>query len=216
MNKLIAFGDSFTWGSELQDVIMNKDIAPSVYTWPALFAKYSKLEYNCLARPGSSNHTIARTILDNLHVISKNDIVIINWTWINRWDFYNLKNSDWCTVRPSSDVVTIFDRYYYKYFQSELWDKFESLKVIALIHNVLRDIGVRFIATSIDALLLDTKFHSPKYITVLQDKIGQDIKYFNSLGFYQWAKHNKFKIGKDGHPLEDAHLSAHEYAKRNF
>jgi len=216
MNKLYAFGDSFTWGSELIDEVESKSTKYSQYTWPALIAKNSNCEYICLAKPGSGNHSITRTFLDNFGNISPTDTVVINWTWIDRWDFYNLQDSKWCTVRPSSNTTTIFDRYYYKYFQSELWDKFESLKQIALVHSILKKNNIRFIATSLDKLIFDTNFHAPKYVTILQDDIKQDIKYFDDLGFYHWAKRKKFKLGKNGHPLEEAHLLAYEYAKSNF
>jgi len=216
MNKLYAFGDSFTWGSELNDEVKSKGAKHSQYTWTALIAKNLNYEYVCLANPGSGNHSIARTVLDTLDNISINDTVVINWTWIDRWDFYNLQDRNWCTVRPSSNITTVFDRYYYKYFQSELWDKFESLKQIALVHSLLKKNNIKFIATNLDKLIFDTKFHAPKYVTILQDTIKQDIKYFDNLGFYHWAKCKKFKLGKNEHPLEEAHLSAYEYAKSNF
>ena len=35
-------------------------------------------------------------------------------------------------------------------------------------------------------------------------------------GFYQWAIENKYSMGSDGHPLEAAHLAAHELLKEKF
>jgi hypothetical protein len=35
-------------------------------------------------------------------------------------------------------------------------------------------------------------------------------------GFYQWAVENKYNIGTDGHPLEDAHKAAAELIKEKF
>ena len=35
-------------------------------------------------------------------------------------------------------------------------------------------------------------------------------------GFYQWAVENKYSIGIDGHPLEDAHVDAAELIKEKF
>jgi len=35
-------------------------------------------------------------------------------------------------------------------------------------------------------------------------------------GFYQWAIENKYSIGADGHPLEDAHRDAAELIKEKF
>lgn len=35
-------------------------------------------------------------------------------------------------------------------------------------------------------------------------------------GFYQWAVENKYTVGADGHPLEQAHLDAAELIKEKF
>ena len=35
-------------------------------------------------------------------------------------------------------------------------------------------------------------------------------------GFYQWAVENKYSIGTDGHPLEQAHKDAAELIKEKF
>jgi len=216
MNKLIAFGDSFTWGSELRDVVSNHDTNASNYTWPALLANTHKLDYVCLARPGASNQTILRTILSNLSSIHINDLVVVNWTWINRWDFYNLLDEKWETLRPASNIQTLFDQHYFKYFQSELWDKLENLKSINLIHSILKQRGVKMLITSIDSLLVDTKYHAPNYIAVLQEQIKDDIIYFNHSGFYDWAIQNKYQIGADGHPLEQAHREAFNYINEHY
>jgi len=216
MNKLYAFGDSFTWGSELQDVIVNKDTKPSTYTWPALLSNACNLKYKCFAKPGASNQTILRTILSKILNITADDTVVINWTWINRWDFYDLDTNKWNTVRPASNEITKFDQLYYKFFQSELWDKLETLKTIALIHKMLNDNNINFISTIIDKLVIDKKYHAPAYITILQDEIRNDFFNFDDCGFYEWAKNNNFPIGKNNHPLEEAHQSAFEYVLKNY
>jgi hypothetical protein len=35
-------------------------------------------------------------------------------------------------------------------------------------------------------------------------------------GFYQWAVENKYSVGTDGHPLEQAHIDAAELIKEKF
>lgn len=228
MNKLIAFGDSFTWGSELSDVI---DVsAPqhkwsqysqsgftqySQKTWAAMLSKYLKMKYVCYAKPGISNNTIFRILLENLDNISAdNDLVVLNWTWIDRWDFFDTSNDAWETILPKSNSE--FSKIYLKHIQSELWDKLESLKVIALTHEILKDNNIEFISTCVDGLLIDKKFHCPKYIDELQNTISKDMVWFDEMGFTEWAKHNTFDIGKDGHPLEESHSEAFDYIKKNY
>ena len=234
MNKLHAFGDSFTWGSELGDAIdanlprnvvrhkkRMKDIhSPffeipyySLKSWGALYSTHNGMDYKCHANPGNSNNTIFRSFLDELHNISNNDIVILNWTWISRWDVFDLNDSEWQTMSPTSNSG--FESMYFKYFQSELWDKLESLKVIALTHHILKKNNIKFISTCIDALLLDSTFHCPTYIEELQKSINDDIIWFENKGFLEWAKTNNYDIGENGHPLEDAHIAAFNYIKDN-
>jgi len=116
MNKLHAFGDSFTFGSDLNDC----DNKPSNNTWTALLSKHKSLDYICHAYPGETNQTVVRKFFDNIHLIDSNDLVVVNWTWINRWDFYNTNDNKWESIRPDS-TNSIFFKNYIKYFQSELW-----------------------------------------------------------------------------------------------
>ena len=67
--------------------------------------------------------------------------------------------------------------------------------------------------TSIDKLITDTASHCPDYIKTLQDEIKDDITWFDDFGFYNWALDKGFKMGSDGHPLEEAHQAAFEYIK---
>jgi len=206
MNKLHAFGDSFTFGTDLKDCNIN----PSNITWPALLAEHKSMDYVCYAFPGSSNQTIVREFFDNLHSIDKDDFVVVNWTWINRWDFYNTSDNKWENLRPDS-TNSIFYKDYIKYFQSELWDKLETLKAINLLHTTLKSMNIRFISTCVDELILDTVFHAPPYIKNLQNNIKEEIVWFDNMGFYNWAKENNYKISNKWHPLEEAHRCAFEY-----
>jgi len=70
--------------------------------------------------------------------------------------------------------------------------------------------------TSVDALTVDKDFHCPDYIGNAQNEVVDDILWFDNMGFYEWATHHEFPLGKDNnHPLEDAHQEAFEYVKRN-
>ena len=110
-----AFGDSFLFGSDLNDCFDN----PSNQTYPAIIAKKLNIKYKCFAEPGRGNQFILNTILDN---IDKNIFYIINWTWIDRFDYLHISDNTWKTVRPSLDNQKI-DEFYYKNFHSELRDK---------------------------------------------------------------------------------------------
>jgi hypothetical protein len=238
--RVRVYGDSFTWGTDLKDAlsakeyqkIYNPDQGPreqrlhdeglvsnwkpySRKTWPILLANHLNLPHLNISRPGYSNQAIARRVLKSFrNHIDADTLVILGWTWINRWDFYDVHKNEWTVLRPSGSDNKEFNDIYFKYMQSELWDKWESLKCISLIHGILKQHNVRFIATCIDPLLLNKVHHSEEYIDILQDEMSADLTWFDNKGFYDWSKENNFQISNEGgHPLEEAHQSAFEYVK---
>jgi hypothetical protein len=255
MNKLISFGDSFTWGTDLKDAMnasVNDPYSLDVYkkfhndhtkigyfaetdhehkittwragysrnVWPALLANAHNLKYVCYAEAGSSNQSIVRQFFQYLPYISVDDKVVVNWTWIDRWDFFT-ENTEvtkqWLTIRASDGGRNEHSKIYHKYIHHELWCKLETLKAIMLIASTLKNKKIPFIMTSIDTLAFDTTYHIPSYIANLQNEIADDINWFDDVGFYDWAKNNNYKISKVGnHPLEEAHIEAFKYAEKNF
>jgi hypothetical protein len=255
MNKLIAFGDSFTWGSDLDDAldgalfddddydtykkhhhtngrkigqfseidhnhkITSWQACYSRKTWTALLAKKLNLEYVCYAEPGCSNQSITRQFFQYLPYISKDDIVVINWTWIDRWEVFNghdETSKQWVVLRPSGSDDKKLNDFYFKYLQSEIWNKLETLKMILLLINTLKVKQIKFLMTSVDKLVVDEKFHSPSYITALREEVTNDITWFNGDGFLDWSKKNNFPIDDVGkHPLDKAHVHACEYIMEN-
>ena len=209
MPRLLAFGDSFTFGNDLSDW---NDRTPSKSTWTALLANYLNLDYVCLAEPGSSNNSISRKVLST--TINDDDFIILNWTWIDRWDFLNV--DQWETIRPTGTEKSIFARYYYKYFQNETWDKYETLKNIMLIHNFLKQKNINYLSTAIDSLTLDTRWHCPAYVQTLINEVSAEVLWFDNLGFYDWARQKKFKISSSMHPLEKAHQAAFKHIINNY
>ena len=84
--KLWAFGDSFTFGSELKDAV--DEFTYSENTWQALLAKDKGLKYKCIARGGVSNDWITRNIIKRLDQIDADkDYVIVQWTYFGRTEF---------------------------------------------------------------------------------------------------------------------------------
>lgn len=267
MSKLIAFGDSFTWGSDLPDETNTKnqtsmsfkslesnrghvnhfttpyskkneyrqgiqcvyalqdssniewgcDFNPkhSILTWPALLSFSLERDYVCYGIPGASNHSILREFFRRLNTINKDDIVVVNWSWIDRWDFYkeDVKNN-WLTLRPSdpNGHVKIYN-FYYKYMQSEHWNKLETLKNITLVLNTLKIMGIKYIVTVIDDLTMDTKYHCPPYIASMQNCIKNEITEFDGMNFLDWSKKNNYPISSGFHPLTEAHSNAFKYIK---
>ena len=248
MNRLVSFGDSFTWGSDLKDALdgpledkKNREkylqyhfdkrkvgffdeldeshkkttwhACYSRYTWPALYAKEKNLKYVCYAQPGCSNQGIVRQVVKYLDTLTTNDLVVINWTWIDRWDFYNdtdIPIERWITVRPGENQTEL-SKLYFKHIHNQVFALSETLKSIVLVHNLLEMRKINFITTTIDKTTFDTYLNYPKYIYDLQKMIKNKFTWFENDDFLSWSKKNNFKISKKGHPLEEAHEKAFEY-----
>lgn len=80
--KIIAAGDSFVWGSELEDSPHGGQNGYSRNTFPALLAKENNYQYQCIAYPGASNLEIVQQIKS----FAKNNLefVIVSWSWPTR------------------------------------------------------------------------------------------------------------------------------------
>jgi hypothetical protein len=80
--KLLTVGDSFTFGQELSDVTDN--VTSSKFAWPELLAGQLGWQVNNLAKPGSGNTRMIRTIVNE---IDNYDVFIIAWTHWARIEF---------------------------------------------------------------------------------------------------------------------------------
>ena len=211
-----AFGDSFLHGSELSDCPdvywPGKGMPPSKKTWPALCAHRLNFEYECYAMPGIGNLRILQNILEAIYKHKNNCFYIINWTWIERYDYFNNHaqyGPEWNSILPNQKSNE--SSLYYKHFHSELNDKIISLGSIFQAINALKTHDCKFIMTYMDNLLLDTTFHAPDNVKFLQHQIKKYLQNFNELNFLDWSKSNAFKISDKWHPLEEAHQAAAEY-----
>jgi hypothetical protein len=91
---IVAGGDSFIFGAELQD----QNSGPSASTYPALLAKQHNFDYYCAARSGNANNAISRMTMTECERLRKdNDVfALVMWTFTNRYEFrfnYNTKQS---------------------------------------------------------------------------------------------------------------------------
>ena len=199
-----AFGDSFIYGSDLQDCT---DTTASLSTWSALLANNINMHYECNARPGIGNQQILNSLLDN---IGNYDFYIISWTWIDRHDYINTVTDTWQTVRPTLDNKQI-DKFYYKHLHSELQDKQTTLGIIYQAISLLESHNCNYLMTYMDPLMLDKQWHCPPGVALLQNKIKSKLSTFDESTFLEWAKTNNYTISELWHPLEQAHVKAAEY-----
>jgi hypothetical protein len=213
--RLKSFGCSFVFGTDLADAGRNYLTQPSQSTWPALLAQHLGYEYSCYARPGAGNLQILEQVL-NQAAGNRNDLFVVNWSWIDRYDCYNLDHKgtpwdNWTTITPSD--ATDLARVYYRDLHSEYRDKFTSLSYIRLAIDTLKQKNIPFIMTCIDELLFDQQWHTTPAVLELQEYVSPYITRFEGQTFLDYTKEKGFPISETLHPLEDAHYAAFELIK---
>lgn len=197
--KIVSCGDSFLHGTDLQD---------PTKTWPSSIAHAMGLQYQCYARPGVGNSRILQQIIQAHHDLGNSAIYLVNWSWLDRFDYVSVDDDQWHTSRPGLED-SFRDEIYFRHFHSELADKFRSLICVSQAQQVLKN--TRYIMTYMDHLLLDQKWHAPDYITYLQDLVKNKLNDFEGKNFLEWSQDKGYPISDKLHPLDEAHRNAAEY-----
>jgi hypothetical protein len=157
MKTIVSFGDSFIYGSELQNNIDGSN------AWPGLIAKDLGCNYKTLAVPGCGNEAIARQVFTYFSSNSTQDtLAVINWTWIMRWDFYLSAVNEWIALGPTcvpdklknllsnSDSQALIAFYRTHISESHAWNQLRSLQAVLAIQSFLKINNIRNIQTYMD------------------------------------------------------------------
>lgn len=216
MTKIVSFGDSFVFGSELAN---NED---GSQTWVAQAARNLGATYKTYAVPGCGNDHIARQIYSYFAGNSADTtLAVINWTWCQRWDFYIVEHETWITLGPTcvpeklKDLVSrtqaedLVEFYRERANSSLLWNKFRNLQTIWAVQGYLEQRGVQAVQTYMDYHLFDQTCHAPDYVQELQGLLRPKLELFENRNFVDWSRDHGFAVTDPGwHPLEAAHAAA--------
>jgi hypothetical protein len=199
--KLKSFGCSFMAGTDL--------VSPT-NTWPARVADRLGIEYECHARPGIGNLQIMESILDQCE--QEDTVFVINWTWIDRFDFVDISTESWNTLRPSLDHKHAY--VYYRNLHSQYRDMLTNL---CYIHTAIEYLILQnqlFIMTYMDYLLfeaVDKNWHRSRAVQMLQNKIRQYLTDWQDKNFLDWSRDLGYQISLAWHPLDSAHQAAADF-----
>ena len=212
--KLISFGCSHIYGSEMPDLAIRAITDGSNLTWPALLAKHLNLEYSTYAWPGRGNLFIAEQVLNQ---IAEPALFVINWTYIDRFDFKDSENSvpqsfpgsNWDTCRPGEDDQ--FNEVYYKYLHSEYADKITSLIQIKTCVDALIQHKRPFVMTYMDELIFDNRWNTSLAIKYLQDQLSPHMTTFENKNFVRYAEVQGFSTTDNDHLTAAGHEFCADY-----
>lgn len=218
---IVAAGDSFIWGNELADSTLEKY---SRGTFTALLAK--EHDYVCVANPGNANNAISRTAI-NACVDYKDVFLIATWTYPQRCEF---RFSDqWKSINSWHVVEPEFSKQYFKHAgNSEYYEIYSTVKEIVFLQQYcqINHIPYMFLTADNHFYLHENYLRSQDAgLNNLYDQIDWS-KWFwfppadqglrTPRGFCQWAVENKYSVGPQGHPLEQAHYDAAKLIKGKF
>ena len=200
------------------------DPYPSRYSWPALLADHLGMPYQCLARPGCGNLQIAEQILTHAAMPGAGDqlmepaFFVINWTYIDRFDYINSKNDRWDTIRPGGiwDGQEELADHYYRNLHSQYRDKLTTLMHIKLCIDAMQQAGHEFVMTYMDDLILETQWHTSPAVLRLQEYIRPHMRQFDGCNMLEYSRVRGHNVGHQVHPLESSHKDLFRYALANF
>ena len=225
-----AVGDSFTRGDELADCseqqeVFANQLSFSQHTWPASIAKSLNIDYDITAIGGRGNQWISFAAVGSGN---QDTVLIVNWTWFERFDYIDTHNDMWATIHPQHENK--LDHYFYKNIDSDIWNLHRNLQQMHSTIQLLKQNNIKFIMTCLDPMykstLADMRTDSflelpgsrlSWHISInqLQKQVVPYILEFDGMTFLEWSHFHNFKCGPGGHPLEDAHAAAADYILEN-
>jgi hypothetical protein len=195
--KLTSHGCSFVYGSELSSPCRS---------WPALIANQLGYDYDCYAVPGSGNLQIMESVMLNA---GQSSLCVVNWTWLDRFDFVNTQDESWQTLRPALDHDHA--EFYYRHLHSQYRDILTNLVYILTTISFLTHKRIPFVMTYMDNLLFDwvqPEWHPTQAVWYLQQQVRPHLDNFDGQNFLDWSRSHGFEVSAAWHPLDRAHAAA--------
>lgn len=224
--KIIAAGDSFIWGSELDDSAHGGPGGYSRNTYTALLAEDN--EYICAAYPGNANDAISRMAIDNCSQ-HPDSFLIATWTYPQRKEFRFGRK--WTSINSWHTAEKEFSIEYFKHIgDNEYYEIYTVLKEIVFLQHYCEINHIPYLFMTADNHFYQHENYNRSQdlsLNTLYAQIKWDNWYWFApgtqanetlapRGFYQWAVENNYKVGPQGHPLENAHRDAANLIRGKF
>ena len=195
--NLRSFGCSFTAGTDL--------FCPD-NTWANVIAERLGLLHINHGEAGIGNLRIAENAM---RYSRPGDLCIINWTWIDRFDFIDARSEDWKTILPVD--VNDYTKTYYRYLHSQYRDMLANLMYAVSVIDYLERQNIHFVMTVIDDswfARVQDEWHDSRTVTYLQQRLRPYLHFFEDKTFLDWSREKGFPISETWHPMDPAHFAA--------
>ena len=206
VSRIISFGASITYGSELPD---------QSYTWSSIIAQKMGLDYLCLAKENAANSGIARAIISACDEY-RDDHVLAMWTSSTRYEFR--VGDQWANVSPWSEQTGFTKDWYMGPGGLEYTEVVTTMKEIVLASQFLERMKLPY------TFVLDNDELRTSHTWTLPDEYIQSLKalmpwdhivWFDNTGFLEWCRGKNYSF-VNTHPGTEAHQSAAEYILTNW
>lgn len=197
--KILALGDSFTKGSELQD--------PSNSSWPIALGKLTNAVVDNHAEYGGSNDMMFRKAVE-LTAQQSYDLVIVAWTESHRMEVYlnepiYMERRQYTpgplSVNHHWGELTWTKEYYTNHSNEEYFLRKWLCQVVAL-QGYFENCNQRYIFLN----AFGNQHALPKYDLVLKEQVNTErFVGWPDSGIVEWVYGTPH--GKYGHPLEQGH-----------
>ena len=210
MSRLVTFGCSLTYGTALPDCWIDNCKSgkfPSKYAWPQLLADKLGVECDNRSYGGLSNKEIHNRILTT--DLDENDIVVVLWTYNNRWSVNTSRNRVTCVV--PFHATTELNELPWKYTEFDIEKKKLATAYYGYVHNEY-DIRNDFNHRLDHAYLHLNRISAKQYHFMVENELRKHVDWTRN-GFMNdriiFGKiGKKFSRALDGqHPGVDAHIA---------
>jgi len=203
LDRVFAFGDSFTYGHELSDCPTNDWPTPSNLSYGALVADAVSAEYHCHAMGSYANNAISRRIQEALPTLTQRDMVLVMWTFTTRRELL-LQEAGYRSLVPNGS--TPLEKEYFRYIDSNpTYHITESLKEIYVAQQLLTASSIPYIFMS---SATDLAQAVQQQTTTWSTYIDTDAWVFleHGCGFQDWARMTLgLSFMRNQHPPDPAH-----------
>ena len=206
IKNIVAVGDSFTYGEELKKV---------ENAYPYLLANKLSANIVNLAKPGSGNKRMIRSVMDHIVTDQPVDLVIIGWSSPGRMEFadadgvYDIWPGRSGNVFESNNQLWRNDLLnYINKHHDPAWIYKQYLLDVILMQNYLKSKMISYLmVTTVSNEYYHSTFHEKNL--PLSKEIDRDFYLgWPTDGMAEWT--SGCKRGPNGHFLEDGHKKVAE------